>query len=127
MSSPSPFDHRPDPELGRELRAMLSADDKARFVRRVIAAAESVFGEVRRPAEWWEVLTAWARPGLAAAVVLIAIAGFWLGTLAGGRNGTATLGDPLRADNGRLEVPVLLADQRAPDLDVVLAAELENQ
>ncbi len=126
MSTSSVFDHQPDPELGRELRAVLSVDDDAQFVHAVVTAADRAYGERQLPGEWWEVLTVWARPGLAAALVLLAVVGFWLGTLAGGGNGSATLGDPLRTVDAGLEVPVLLAERSAPDLDVVLAVALEN-
>ncbi len=126
MSTSSVFDHQPDPKLGRELRAVLSAHDDAQFVHGVVAAADRTYGERQLPGEWWEVLTVWARPGLAAALVLLAVVGFWLGMLAGSGNGSATLGDPLRTVDAGLEVPVLLAERSAPDLDVVLAVALEN-
>lgn len=58
-----PFDHRPDPVLGTALRQALSADDHSAFVARVMAA-QAVPHVIH-----WDVLTAWARRGAAAACV----------------------------------------------------------
>lgn len=131
MSTTSPFDHRKDSELGDALRGALSADDDAQFAQRVVAASEAVFVGPGVPEPWWNVLTAWARPGLVAALVLVAAAAFWLGAWvnrgASGpvANGTI-LGDPLLADSDQLAVPVLLAGQSAPHVDEVLAVALGN-
>ncbi|NIM49234.1 MAG: hypothetical protein GTN62_04740 [Gemmatimonadales bacterium] len=131
MSTTSPFDHRQDSELGDALRSALSADDDAQFAQRVVAASEAVFVGPGVPEQWWNVLTAWARPGLVAALVLVAAAAFWLGawvnrdTSGPAANGTM-LGDPLLADSDQLAVPVLLAGQSAPNMDEVLAVALGN-
>ena len=58
-----PFDHRPDPVLGTALRQALSADDHSAFVARVLGA------HALPHALHWDVLTAWARRGAAAACV----------------------------------------------------------
>jgi hypothetical protein len=129
MSDTSPFDHRPDSELGDALRSALSAPDDAGFARRVVAAADAELGVGAGP--YWQVLGAWARPALVAAMLVIALAGFWLGValqrapVAAG-NGVA-LGDPLTAaDTERLDVPVLLAgDESPPSVDAVMAVALE--
>ncbi len=123
MNSTSPFDHRPDPVLGGALRAALAADDDAAFARRVVAAAESDLGSA---GPWWHVLTAWARPGLVAALLLVAVVGFGLGITVRGGDGAAALGDPLAAtDSGDLAVPELLASEQAPEVDFVLGLALE--
>ena len=68
------FDHRPDAELGELLREVLTAPDDAAFARRVRDRIPQ-----RAEAEtWWDVLGEWARPGLAAAVAVLAAASIWL-------------------------------------------------
>lgn len=126
MSTTSPFDHRPDAELGAALRAALAPDDDAAFARRVTAAAERVWGSTLPGVAWWSVLTDWARPGLAAALVVVAVATFWLGRVAAaGPVGAVPLGDPLRSSSVELTLPTLLAEPLAPDLDAVLAVAME--
>jgi F0F1-type ATP synthase membrane subunit c/vacuolar-type H+-ATPase subunit K len=92
----------------------------------VAAAAEVVYGE-RSPNQWWTVLTVWARPGLVAAMLIIAAvafgAGIWVGQSAGAASAATAL-DPLRTDSEQLAVPALLAARQAPDVDVVMAAAL---
>ncbi len=125
MPNTSPFDHRPDDALGRALRDALSAGEEAAFTRRVLAAAEVVYGE-RSLDQWWTVLTAWARPGLVAAMLIIASVAFWAGIWVGrtaGAQSAATL-DPLQTDSEQLALPALLAERQAPDVDVVLATAL---
>jgi hypothetical protein len=130
MSGTSPFDHRPDPELGDALQSALSAYDEAGFVRRVVAAADADLGAGTGP--FWQVLGAWARPALVAALLVVAVAGFWLGATMQRApvqpgNGVA-LGDPLAAaDSERLDVPVLLAGgESPPSLDAVMAVALDD-
>jgi len=77
MNENSPFDHQPDAELGALLRETLTAPDHAGFVRRVIAQLPAALA---RPSGW-EILGTWARPGLAAAAVLLFLAGGWFGRL----------------------------------------------
>lgn len=126
MPNMSPFDHRPDADLGRALRKALTPAGDAAFAQRVMAAAEVVYGE-RSPDQWWTVLTVWARPGLVAAMLIIAAvafaAGIWVGQNAGAQS-AATAMDPLRTDSEQLVVPSLLTANQAPDVDVVLAAAL---
>ena len=123
MSHPSPFDHNPDTELGDALRELLSADAESQFVGKVVAAAEQVYGEVA-PARTISVLVEWARPGLVAAMLLLALGAFSLGIWVGrtGAVAEATLGDPLAPDADQPSVPALMAGQEEPDWDVVLAA-----
>ncbi len=68
----SPFDHEPDPELGRMLREHLTGREPEAFLARLrVAIAESRDSE-------WDVLAGWARPRAMAVAVA---AGFllWLG------------------------------------------------
>jgi len=126
MTEMSPFDHRQDAELGRALRRALTAPDDAAFVRRVLAAADQVYGDVA-PGQWWTVLTAWARPGLVAAMLIVAAAAFWLGLWVGARgagSSMATITDPLQTESEQLAVPALLVEDRAPTVDVVLAVAM---
>lgn len=121
MNDRSAFDHRPDPEIGDALRAMLASDDDSAFVARVLAAAR--WGLDQTP--WWEVLTVWARPGLVAAGVLAGAALSW--SLLGAREagGTGLLGDPLRAAGERAAVPsYIVAD--TPDVEAMMALVQEN-
>jgi len=119
----SPFDHRQDIELGDALRAALSGSDEAAFVRRVVAAAELQQQQVT-DGDWWEILNAWARPGLAAAVVGIITATFLWWNGAGSQAETQTaLADPLQA---AVEIPAAFLASQAPDLNEVLALELGN-
>ncbi len=115
MSKHDPFDQRSDPVLGEALRQALSAPDDAAFARRVMA-------RVTAPAaNWWDVLGTWARPGLAAALVVAALVGFWIGH-AQGTHPAATLEDPLSsAAQAAGAAPVLFDASRPPTMDVVLA------
>jgi hypothetical protein len=125
MPKPSPFDHRRDPQLGQALRDALTRPDEARFVARVVRTAESVYGGVT-PAPMLKILTAWARPGLVAAMLLIAVAAFSAGLWIGRSSAAMAAGsvvDPL-ADSGQLGVPALMAGEEAPDVDVVLAVAM---
>jgi hypothetical protein len=70
----SPFDHEPDPELGRMLREALTGPEPEAFLHRLrVAAATADRGDQ------WDVLAGWARPRVMAMAVA---AGFllWLGT-----------------------------------------------
>lgn len=127
MPNPSPFDHRPDTELGDALRELLTAGNEDRFVRGVMVAADHVYGEVV-PVPLMSVLMAWARPGLVAAMLVIALGAFSLGLWVG-RTGVpevvaTTLGDPLAPSADQPSVPALMAGREVPDVDVVLAAAL---
>lgn len=68
----NPFDPDRDPELGALLRAHLEGADPAGFAARVLE-------RLPRVGNPWEVLAGWARPGVAAALVLSAALGYWLG------------------------------------------------
>jgi hypothetical protein len=67
-----PFDPGRDSELGDALRRLLTQPDDAGFAARVVA---------RLPdrTSLRDQLARWARPGVAAAVLLAALGGYWLG------------------------------------------------
>lgn len=111
MKDPLPFDHRPDPLLGRALRRALDPGDGAAFVARVLRRAAQV-----RAGSWDAVLAHWARLGVAAAMVIALAAGYLLGRSA------ATFAPR------RPSVPdaLLLPAMPAPDAEVVLASVIDN-
>ncbi len=115
----SPFDHRPLRDLGKTLREVLETDDNRAFVARVMV-------EVRAPdmrrlrGDWWKVLGAWARPGLLAAAVLVALAvGLTLATAPTAPVRQATAEEALRAAT---EASVLTVAVDPPDVGFLLAA-----
>lgn len=105
------------------MRTLLSASDDDAFAARVLAAARESRGEV----QWWEVLTAWARPGLVAASLVAAAAALW--SLAAPRHGSGSgqLGDPLPAAGAQAAVPAYLVSGEILDVDAVMAALVENE
>jgi hypothetical protein len=112
MTEHSPFDHTHDPALGVALREVLAVGDDAVFVHRVLE-------RVRVAEPWWAVLGEWARPGVAAALLLVAVGGFLLGRLVGPAPGAVATGEAVRAVAG-LEVSALLGDAAPPDLEAIL-------
>ena len=121
MKAFSPFDHRRDPELGKALRDLLTPEDHEAFVVQVVDAARSHFRNGQQPLGSWDVLGAWARPGLAAAVVLALIAVF------GTRSATTLPPDYAALDNA-IEQPAaageatsLLLGPEPPEVEIVLA------
>ena len=120
----SPFDHRQDRELGEALRSALSGQDEAEFVRRVVDAAADIQQRQSGGDDWWEILNAWARPGLAAAAIgTIAAAALWWSGNRGPIETSTALSDPLQAS---VEIPAAFLASEAPDLNEVLALELGN-
>lgn len=117
MTEQSPFDQqRPDADLGDALRQVLSARDDATFVRRVMAQVDAV-----GTATWWGVLGAWARPALAAALVLFALVGFWIGRTWNGSTATS-YEDPLSGVAATAGgAPALFDSSAPPSMDVLLA------
>ena len=117
MTEQTPFDHRPDPVLGDALRAALSSDDDDVFVRRFLARA----GE---PVLWWEVLSGWLRPGLAAALLLTALGGYWLGqAVREGEPSPIAIEDGLTVDLGNGTMAALISPAGPPDVDVLFAVD----
>jgi hypothetical protein len=118
----SPFDHRPDHELGDALRAALDAGDDHAFAAQVSGAARELLAEPQ--GSWWSVLEPWARPGMMAALVLIAAMSAWLGARVAGGNGASPLGDPLLTADEQLGVPMLFVSDDVPDVDIILGTAL---
>jgi hypothetical protein len=67
--NPTPFDHQPDPELGRLLREQLTGPAPEAFLGRLRVA---LAGAGARESEW-EVLDRWARPRVLAAAIAAAL------------------------------------------------------
>jgi len=109
MTHHSPFDHAPDPVLGDALRDVLAVRDDPGFVRRVL-------DRMRAPEPWWEILGDWARPGVAAALLLTAAGAFLLGRLVGPQP-TGLAGD---GPGIGLEVTALLTEDGPPDVESIL-------
>ena len=119
----SSFDHKPLRDLGRALREVLDAGDDRAFVARVMEEVRAF--EIRQTGnDWWEILGAWARPGLAAAAATVVLAVGW--TLGSGTAAAAneiTAEDALRAAT---EASVLTVAAETPDVEFILAAFPEN-
>jgi hypothetical protein len=120
MNSQSPFDHRRDAELGAMLLEVLTPTDDAAFVRGVLARAGA-------SPTWWEVLDGWARPGLAAALVLVALAGFLLGRTVRSTEAGLALDEPVRAVAEGVGVAALFSAAAPPDVDMVVLAVNNGQ
>ena len=113
MTGPmTPFDHRPDAQLGEALRAALDPGDHTAFVAAVLARAD-------RPARTMDVLATWARRGLAAAMVAAALAGFLVGR--GGEPATLPE-DALAPTSAGAASIALVTARKPPDASVVFAS-----
>ncbi len=110
------------------LRAPQRSESERRAARdRIRAAAEPLLARRRRPATSWDVLAAWARPGLVAASVAALLI---LGALQLRAPGQPSLGATTEADvvaaAERGQLPTLLVARNEPDADALLAAALLN-
>jgi hypothetical protein len=125
------FDHLPDPELAAALRAALEpADNQAAFVAGVMARYDEALERATIPA--WEVLAAWSRPGIAAAVAAALISGFMFGRTLISRNGSIAGETPAAIDAAMApaEGPgfaALVMASDPPDASVVLTSLVEPQ
>ncbi len=126
MNERSPFDHRPDPALGRLVREALTATADEAFVARVVAAAPLGAAET---GAWWQVLTGWARPAMVAALLAVAAAlGLWLRGPSGAvERGVAGVDDPLWGAGDPASLPTYFASGEEPDVDVALAMVLDGR
>ncbi len=114
----SPFDHRPWRDLGRVLREVLEAGDNRVFAARVMAEIRALDVRPFR-SDWWEVLGAWARPGLAAAAALVALTmGLAISSRTAGAVEETTADDALQAST---EASVLTVAANPPDVGFILA------
>ena len=75
MTEIQDFDSERDRELGTLLRDHLSGGDTAGFAARVLERIPMGGSSTA-----WEILAGWARPGLAAALLLATLTGFWMVT-----------------------------------------------
>ncbi|MDZ4865232.1 MAG: hypothetical protein SGJ01_17565 [Gemmatimonadota bacterium] len=73
MTQVNDFGPDRDDELGNLLREHLSGADTAGFTARVLERIPAGSNSTA-----WEILAGWARPGLAAALLLATLTGFWL-------------------------------------------------
>ena len=121
----SPFDHRQDRQLGEALRSALTGTNEAAFVERVVGKAAEQQGRVYSGGEWWEVLSAWARPGLAASAFGVAAAAMLWFTGVGDQ--TITDGLPTDPVQASAEIPEVFLTTQPPGLNEVLAMEFGNQ
>jgi len=111
----SPFDHEPDPELGRMLREALTGPEPEAFLRRLRTAAAAA-----ERGNQWDVLAGWARPRVMAMAVA---AGFllWLGTWFASTAPTADAGITMAS----LPVHTVVSSQ-PPAVDVIMTALRER-
>ena len=114
---PMPFDHEPDRELGAALRRALQPSAHEAFVARVVARAAAA------PRGSWDVLAGWAGRGIAAALLVVAGAGF-----AAGRALKPAAAAPIEealitgsADSGAAATAVVRGS-RPPDASIVFAS-----
>ncbi len=110
------------------LRAPQRTDQARRAARdRIRAAAAPLLARRRRPATSWDVLAAWARPGLVAASVaaLLILGGLQVRRLTQPRATTPTAAEVLAAGE-RGQLPTLLVARNEPDADALIAAALLN-
>lgn len=112
MNELNAFDHEPDRELGLVLRAALSTEDDDAFVSDVIARLD-------QPVTSWDVLGTWARRGLVAAVVLTAMAGFWLGRAVQTAARPVPVEEALTATAGNGTMTALISAESPPAIDVL--------
>lgn len=113
MTEQSPFDHAPDTAMGEALREVLAVGEDPEFVRRVLE-------RVRLPEPWWEILGDWARPSVAAAMVIVAVGGFLLGRVVAPQPTDMALSEPDPAGIVLLEASVLMSEAGPPDVETIL-------
>jgi hypothetical protein len=105
MTQLNDFGSGRDDELGNLLREHLSGADSAAFTARVMERIPA--GGNSTP---WEILAGWARPGLAAALLLATLTGFWLVARQDADSGVEVLAvDGLEAGRGVAEDGLLAA------------------
>jgi hypothetical protein len=113
MTDNDTFDHRPDPELGKALRAALDPGaDQAAFVARVMAGYDVALERATVPT--WEVLASWSRRGVSAALVAAAVVGFLLGR---------TVFQPSNGDDTPATIEAAMAPSEGPGLTALMTAD----
>ena len=126
MRSFSPFDHRQDRELGGALRALLMGGEHRTFVEQVVAGARRHLVGVRRGSSWWDVLGAWSRPGLAAAMAMTAVAVWGAFGIPRTAEADPVTMDDVVAQSAESEEASFLLSLDPPDADIVLTTYFEN-
>ena len=109
----NPFDHERDARLGELLRNHLEPSDHAGFVR-------TVMYRVRAGDTSWEVLSRWARPGIAAAAAFLLGVTMWFALNQPGDD--PTLADAMRPG----DAPASFLSAAEPDNELVLQVVLER-
>jgi hypothetical protein len=109
----NPFDHERDTRLGELLRSHLEPSDHAGFVRAVMA-------QVRSADTSWEVLSRWARPGIAAAAAFLLGVTMWFALNQAGDD--PTLADAMRPG----DAPASFLSAVEPDNELMLQVVLER-
>ena len=122
---PEPRDERPIEGLDQLRASPRSLLDRRRARHRILTAAKPLLAR-RRPASSWDILAGWARPGLVAASVALAVA---LGAVQLTNDGASrpapmALDDVLVGEGGGAAVLAVLVGTQEPDVEAVLAAEL---
>src|SRR5687768_2196323 len=112
MTDNDTFDHRPDPELGKALRAALDPGaDHAAFVARVMAGYDAALERATVPT--WEVLASWSRRGIAAALAAAVFVGFLIGR---------TVFRPASGDDTPATMDAAMAPAEGPGLTALMTA-----
>ena len=109
----NPFDHERDVRLGEMLRDHLEPADHAGFVREVMFRVRAVDTS-------WDVLSSWARPGIAAAAAFLLGASLWF--LLNQPADDPTLADAMRPG----DAPASFMSSAEPDNELVLQVVLER-
>lgn len=107
----------------------LSERGRRRLRERIVARAELALARRRRAPSYWDVLAEWARPGLAAAAIALAILAAALrlgGSGAEATTGPMALDDVLRQTGEEESVPAFLLTSREPDVFAVASAVLSR-
>ncbi len=123
----SPFDHRPQRDLGNALREALGPVDDREFVERVLEDLRLI--DLRRfRSDWLEVLGMWVRPGLtaAAALVVFALAMMLSMRPVGPGDDVRAMDDAVRAQTLQTDTSVLLAAPSPPHVAIILATNFDR-
>lgn len=107
------FANEPDRQLGDLLRRHLEPADHAGFVRRVMVGLHAADSS-------WDVLSRWARPGIAAAAAFILGAATWV-ILQSGTEPASLVDAVIPGD-----APTRLFSTTSPDNELVLEVVLEQ-
>jgi hypothetical protein len=117
-------DDRPLAEL-EALKAPPRSDmERRRAQKRILAAAEPLLARRGRPSSSFDVLAAWARPGLVAASIVLAVVAAALKLGASGEAVEAVALDDVLASGSGGQVPALLVAGSEPDAEAFFEVAL---